>query len=141
MQKLVIATVAVFMYVTLSVAQANAADQPSVTNQPKTAAPIAKNPPAAVAPPQGVIINRLQAQPGFVFEVGPSNQVMARKVGGGPGGLGASASCGCTGTAGSCTLTVTGGLAVCSQDSDSSCNGLCTFTTTQPSFSGGAIAR
>ncbi len=138
MRKIVVVAVAVGMYVALSVAQANAADQPNVTNQPKTAAPIAKNPPAAVVSPQGVIINRLQAQPGFVFELGPRNQVMARKVG---GGLGASASCGCTGTAGSCTLSVTGGFAVCSQDSDSSCNGLCTFTTTQPSFSAGAIAR
>ena len=101
------------------------------------------NPPTKTPPPparpQGVIINQLQAQPGFVFEASPTkNQVMARKAG---GGLGASASCGCDSQGGTCTLLVTGGIAQCAKNPGDTCDGSCTFSTTQPSVSGGVMMR
>jgi len=141
MRKIVASVAMIGVFVASLVVQAIAAETRAPVTKDTNAASPTRNAPATPARPQGVIINQLQAQPGYVFEAGPNNQVIARRVGSGPGGLGASASCGCTGTAGSCVLSVTGGFAVCSQDSDFSCNALCTFTTTQPSVSGGAIAR
>lgn len=129
-------TTLIGMFVPLLVVQAIAAEQePGVTKEPKAASPKTKTPPAASAQPQGFVVNQLQAQPGFVFEAGPNNQVMTRKAGGGPGGLGASASCGCDSGQGSCTLTVTGGIATCWKDTGNTCSGYCNFTTTQPSLS------
>jgi hypothetical protein len=125
--------------VAMSFLPANGAEQkPGVTNQPKA---MPKTAPATPALPQGVIVNQLQAQTGFVFEAGPTkNQVTARKAGGALGGLGASASCGCASGAGTCTLVVTGGLATCTKESGNTCLGDCTFTTMQPS-SGGIMMR
>lgn len=144
MQKILMATISIAFFMTPLTEPAGAAEQKSgVTDQPKVTSPTTKKPPAASTSQrtQGIVVNRLQAQPGFVFEAGPNNQVTARKAGGGPGGLGASANCGCDAGQGSCTLTVTGGIATCWKDSGNTCDGYCNFTTTQPSVSGGIMMR
>src|SRR5712692_9032295 len=98
MRKIVTFVVAISIFVALWIAQVIAAEPKAPVTKDTNAASPTRNAPATPARPQGVIINQLQAQPGYVFEAGPNNQVIARKVGSGPGGLGASASCGCTGT-------------------------------------------
>jgi len=137
MQKM-IAVIFCIVALALMIVPVKAADQPAGTDKPKSLAPTTKTGPATPARPQGIIVNQLQASPGFVFEVGPKNQLIARRAG---GGLGASTDCGCSSSSGSCTLTVTGGVALCAKNPGDTCKDDCTFTTTVPSVRGGAIAR
>jgi hypothetical protein len=130
MQKM-IAVLFYILAVALMSVPARAADQPVGTDKPKTVNPTTKTAPATPARP-------LQASPGFTFEVGPKNQLIARRAG---GGLGASTDCGCSSQSGSCTLQVTGGVALCTKNAGDTCKDDCTFTTTVPSVRGGAIAR
>ncbi len=138
MRKIITSVAVISVFVALQIVQAIAADQPAVTNQPKASTPTTKSPPATPARPQGIIINQLQAQPGFVFEAGPKNQLIARRAG---GGLGASTDCGCSSQSGSCTLVVTGGVALCSKNPGDTCKDDCTFSTTVPSVGGGVMMR
>jgi hypothetical protein len=94
-----------------------------------------------VAKPTGMKLlrrNQLRAKPGFVFERGFNNQLMARPVGG--GGLGSSANCSCS-KEGNCDWSASGGVAICHQSTNLPCNGSCEWGFTAGGFSGGFIAR
>ena len=90
--------------------------------------------PGKSVPPklEGTVIQgkELKALPGFVLQKGPKNQVMARRAGGGPGGLFATnVTCECMGE-GTCRLIVTSSSAFCEKGAEGTCNGGCEFVTT-----------
>jgi hypothetical protein len=93
------------------------------------------------AKPAGVILrgNRLRAKPGFVFERGFNNQLIARRAGGG-GGLGSTASCSCS-KEGNCEWSASGDVAICAKSTNLPCNGSCEWGFTASGFGGGVIAR
>lgn len=108
-----------------------------------TLAPVTgQNKPPTTTAGQTNLGNKIQTSQGYVFDKGPKkNQVTARKAGARPGGLGASTDCGCSSSSGTCTLMVTGGIALCSKGAGDTCKDDCTFTTTVPSATGGIMMR
>ena len=94
-------------------------------------------------PPAGMTVrgNQLRAKPGFVLEKGLfSNQLLARPVGGGGGGLGASLNCTCS-KEGNCDISASTTVAICHQSTNLPCNGSCEWSLSNSLFGGGFIAR
>lgn len=90
--------------------------------------------------------NTIMAQPGYVLEPGPNNQVTARIAGGSGGGQGAtSLSCRCTGADGimfdkTCTTTIIGSEANCVKGPGATCDAKCAWASITTGFSPGGKA-
>jgi len=90
--------------------------------------------------------NKIVAQPGYVLEPGPNNQVTARIAGGSGGGQGAtSLSCRCvtsegTMTEDTCSTAIIGSEAHCGKGAGSTCEARCAWATIITGFSRGGKA-
>jgi hypothetical protein len=95
---------------------------------------------------QGFVLegNKIVAQPGYVLEPGPNNQVTARIAGGSGGGQGATHSCQCVHNNivvgfETCTTTVIGTSATCEKGTGT-CQSNCMWTSSSTGFSRGGKA-
>jgi hypothetical protein len=87
--------------------------------------------------------NTIVAQPGYVLEPGPNNQITARIAGGSGGGQGATHSCQCVHkeivVPETCTTTVIGTTATCEKGTGT-CQSSCMWTSSSTGFSRGGKA-
>jgi hypothetical protein len=93
---------------------------------------------------EGAVVegDQIRALPGYTLEPGPKNEVVIKRIGGRPGGLGHTfPGCGCKGGSGTCTIETneggTGGS--CGKRATDTCTGQCGFSTPDVGGGGGGL--